>query len=163
MQGRPFSHGATSLFCTLELLNRKVTHANPARILCVRASGVLLHAPDTPCEVQDFAMHNGAMPHLIAFTNASRHTWPRPTRLLGVVVGAADLNLSTHRGQYHNLDSVIVVELISNLGGIFTAQTLCQKWTILQLAGTSKTFWWFEFKIGVNFLTMQTHARGSSL
>lgn len=127
MQGRPFSHGATSLCCTLELLNRKVTHANPARILCVRASGVLLHAPDSPCEVQDFAMHSGAMPHLIVFTNASRHTRPRPTRLLAVVVGATGLNLSTHRGQYHNLDSVIVVELISNLGGIFTAQTLCQK------------------------------------
>lgn len=79
---------------------------------------------DTPHEVQDFKMHNGAMLHLIVFTNASGHTWPHPTRSLGVVSGATDLNLSTHRGQYHNLDSICnhLELLISNLGGIFTAQ-----------------------------------------
>lgn len=55
-------------------------------------------------------LHNAqqcnATSQLVVFTSATDHTWPHPTVLLGVVSGATDLNLSTHRGQCNNFGSI---------------------------------------------------------
>lgn len=114
MQGRLFSHGETSLFCTLEPhpLNCKRTHAISVKET-THTSYMWWHLAFAACSghtLWSAGLHNAqqcnATSQLVVFTNATQHTWPHPTVLLGVVSGATDLNLSTHRGQCNNFVSI---------------------------------------------------------
>lgn len=114
MQRRLFSHGETSLLCTLEphplklqVHTCKLCQRNYAHIL-----HVIWHLAFAACAghaLWSAWLHNArqcnATSQLAVFTNATEHTWPHPTSQLGVVSGATDLNLSTHRGQCNNFDS----------------------------------------------------------
>lgn len=114
MQGRLFSHGETSLLCTLEphplklqVHTCKLCQRNYAHILHVRwhlGFCCMLRPHPVKCMTSQCTTVQRYISWLCSQMQQS-NTWQHPTGMLGVVSGATDLNLSTHRGQCNNFDS----------------------------------------------------------
>lgn len=108
--------GATSLFCMLEPhpSNYKRRHANSVEMNYTQAEHPKCDdGPSSrycmlrPQSVKWWTSQCTTVQHTwFVLTSATGHTWPHPTGMLGLVSGGTDLNLSTHRGQYNNFDSI---------------------------------------------------------
>lgn len=151
MQGRLFSHGETWLFCSLELhrLNCKRTHANSFKgtrhrlnILYVMPSSgcCMLRPHPVKCRTSQCTTVQHDTSQLVVFTSATDHTWPHPTGLLGVVSGATDLNLSTHRGQCNNFDSILDLVWSCSL----TVSEASSQHKTVRVVNNSPTCWYIQ-------------------
>lgn len=172
MQGRLFSGGETSLLSSLEvhLWNCKHTHANTLKTNYAQAEHPtgdaiqqLLHALATPCEVQDFTMHNSAALHHSWLCSQVRQTTPDHTQQCSWLWSVGQ---QTWTFQPIEVSETILTPYLIKCGVVhkqsrrhLESTKPCQWWTSLQLAGTSKYIILIILTLNItDFLTMQTHA-----